>query len=79
MKTLFRYLSPGDKFEAEERHGGRSQMVRRVESKEPYFQSYCTDCERVVGADAIISGVALANATRLNFVHICPLTYVFVD
>lgn len=76
MRTIFMYLENGQKFEAQG-HDGIEKLVKRAPNKD--FPTTCDGCDGIQYANAILQGVSLNDATRLNFVHMCPLEYVIIQ
>ena len=71
MKTLFRYLPNGTRFRAP---NGDALIKRKGDGR----TVYCFEEDKIVPLNAIVPGVAIADADRLQFVHFCPLDYVIV-
>ena len=71
MNTIFEWLSIGATFEA-----NGTVFTKRRENRRTGLVRFCYDCQKQVGANAIVKGVKIDDTTSDQFVHFCPSDYV---
>ena len=75
MKTLFRYIPIGTTFRAVD----DTEFVKRRENWRKDLVSICHDCNKRVGANAIVKGCKIDDTGWDLFVHFCPNDYIVVE
>ena len=74
-KTLFRYVPVGAKFTALD----GTTFTRRKENTRSDLVRFCFDCQKRVGANAILTGHRISTSGWDEFVHFCPIDYVYIE
>lgn len=71
-KTLFQWIPVGTDFEAV----NGTIFTKRRENFRNDLVTFCHECQKRVGANAIIKGRKIDDTGSDKFVHFCPIDYV---